>query len=981
MGMMLSFTRTTSLSMCGYQGVVDTESYVVHELDSRPRVLLIQVALEKKSVVFKELMGRRGNMKGRPGLLFVTFICVCLIIFYFSWQMLMSPKFEKDTVSVLREAEHIKSRLSGQSWKNSQNIDSVHNIQQVPPQSDENQMPGPFADSSKKEFSIKADQESSYSMLKNEGIDLEPANPDDKRPFSALGRNKESKSKSDQSTSESSLRNAILNENNFYLQPIASIEENLKSMDRLVHLDFKGAVPNMEYLRNFIPLLETLGATGLLVEYEDMFPYSGDLETLKATNAFSEDQLSEFLQLAKRHNMKVIPLIQTFGHMEFVLKSATFGGLRESSYTPQVIDMTNGKSYAIITAMIKQVLDAHPDATHLHIGCDEVYELGKGASATMMQEKRLTVDQMFVHHVKKVAKIVLQFTNSRVTPIIWDDMLRKMPEKEIINSSLPTYVDIMVWHYTPNVTGIVGEETFAKYEKIFKYIWIASSFKGATGSRQFYTEPLYHIQNHFSWLQVIQEHQKNIRFRGIALTGWQRYDHFATLCELLPVAIPSLAVCLATIKNGGFTEAIHGSVSTVLKCDGKIEMSFPEIDKKTKMAKITQDCRFPGSDVYYAMQDFYAYTQISTQHRLDGWLSDYQIAHGFTSPGQMKVLAMDLNKQNNGFSRTMDPLKLHLLSIYSSEDVAEWLEENIYERKRHNEQILEKIHGLINIKTWPRRPLAATKLNSVSNYEQSKVESNPTSKPSVNRKKTDLEQDARQNVGNHQMNVNRPYNGMRQGAGFSLDHGSNNENRKIISKTHNMQGQDQFGKIRNRLGANRHSFASNEEENDTGHRNLGGFPQRIDTGRMRLPVDERDPNNNNGRIKARKVEKLNDKNKQWKEPGDRRALKFRSDKDELLPKMEGYSKARDVIGLNLIQKDNQGNKQESNIDNIAQFPHYRKPDGVPEKERAGTKLSEGSDVNIAISQARKKPVMNDFHDAQMNHYEERLIKAAEHKQF
>lgn len=29
-----------------------------------------------------------------------------------------------------------------------------------------------------------------------------------------------------------------------------------------------------------------------------------------------------------------------------------------------------------------------------------------------------------------------------------------------------------------------------------------------------------------------------------------RYDHFSVLCELLPVAIPSLAVCLQALKNG-----------------------------------------------------------------------------------------------------------------------------------------------------------------------------------------------------------------------------------------------------------------------------------------------------------------------------------------------------------------------------------------------------------------------------------------------
>lgn len=74
---------------------------------------------------------------------------------------------------------------------------------------------------------------------------------------------------------------------------------------KLVHLDLKGAPPRVEYLHKvsflltsstclvvpahcaspsqLIELFSRLGVDGLLVEYEDMFPYGGELQLLQAT--------------------------------------------------------------------------------------------------------------------------------------------------------------------------------------------------------------------------------------------------------------------------------------------------------------------------------------------------------------------------------------------------------------------------------------------------------------------------------------------------------------------------------------------------------------------------------------------------------------------------------------------------------------------------------------------------------------------------
>ena len=131
------------------------------------------------------------------------------------------------------------------------------------------------------------------------------------------------------------------------LPPVQPVIET-KNLERFVHLDLKGAAPRIEYYRKLFPFLKQLGATGLLIEYEDMFPFTGRLAVIRHGLAYSKSDIEELLQLAKNSGFQVMPLLQVYGHLEYVLKLKEFMHLREDRRYPQVITPCLEESYRLL---------------------------------------------------------------------------------------------------------------------------------------------------------------------------------------------------------------------------------------------------------------------------------------------------------------------------------------------------------------------------------------------------------------------------------------------------------------------------------------------------------------------------------------------------------------------------------------------------------------------------------------------------------
>lgn len=440
---------------------------------------------------------------------------------------------------------------------------------------------------------------------------------------------------------------------------------------RLFHLDLKGAAPKFEYLKNLLPYLQKNGVTGMLIEYEDMFPYEGELSVLKCKEAYTKKQLQELLSIAKELSLVVIPLIQTFGHLEFALKHKEYAKLRETEQITNSVCPLKEQSRVFVKDMIKQVLNLHPDANWIHLGGDEVWNL---KTCSKCKESSMSPEDLYQHHMIPLLTFVKELKHNQVTPIIWDDMMRKWDVKSL--QSIAKFVEPMIWAYVPDLENYYKfpDGMWKRYFESFPKIWIASSFKGADKPVSNYPPIDHHVKNHLSWLKIIASFPKGLQVVGIAMTGWSRFDHYASLCELLPASIPSLLFCIATLRKGSFNKEIQNVVSEQLGFTTPLPISVTNF----KVLHIQQGS-FPGSDVFELVSKFEKAQGWfnSGKVREIGWAGDYHVRHNRISIYQLETVIKSANVSIEMLAKLETEAKKILPKYFCQQIVQEWVEDKI----------------------------------------------------------------------------------------------------------------------------------------------------------------------------------------------------------------------------------------------------------------------------------------------------------------
>ena len=146
-----------------------------------------------------------------------------------------------------------------------------------------------------------------------------------------------------------------------------------------------------------------------------------------------------------------------------------------------------------------------------------------------------------------------------------------------------------------------------------------------------------------AWLDIMaRETSKKSSFRGLVLTGWARYDHFAVLCELLPVALPSLILNLELISLNASSEATKfKQTERILKCpvDHHDRFSLMRLEQDPHQFEMRR-CKFPGAKIFGSVGTLIRYKAevdalVTMSRETQGWLTNYNIRHNYSSPSRL----------------------------------------------------------------------------------------------------------------------------------------------------------------------------------------------------------------------------------------------------------------------------------------------------------------------------------------------------------
>jgi hexosaminidase len=310
-----------------------------------------------------------------------------------------------------------------------------------------------------------------------------------------------------------------------------------------VHLDLKGVPPTVERLVGLMPVFRAAGYNAVLVEWEDMFPWSVDAR-FRCETAYSHADLQRVYAAAARAGLEIIPLVQCLGHMETPLGVRGYEHLREVPHRSDVLNPLAPGARELVEKMVLDVL-AHSPAglRYFHLGGDEAWTFGTHADTKAFIEKH-GKGALYMQHVEPLLKML----NDRgIRPILWHDMMIHWEDAAL--DAMAKQADLCVWGYQRTHAETRSHWAIEHIERFKKHgvrMWGATAYKGAEVQNEDLPDAAARQANCQSWADAGARYG----MAGLVATAWSRYSVDRVQDSPIDAALDVLVLCGRILRDG-----------------------------------------------------------------------------------------------------------------------------------------------------------------------------------------------------------------------------------------------------------------------------------------------------------------------------------------------------------------------------------------------------------------------------------------------
>jgi len=281
------------------------------------------------------------------------------------------------------------------------------------------------------------------------------------------------------------------------------------------HLDLRIQVMKLTALKKLAYQLHGQGINALIMEWEGAYPY--EKETVISNQyAYKRSEIKEFIRYCHTLNMEVIPLQQTFGHVEYILKHYKYAKLREDQKDlSQVCPVELDSCRTLFTALLKDIEETH-DSPYIHIGGDETFLLGH-CEKCQRKVAQVGLSGLYFDYIKMICDIVVGMGKK---PVVWADIALHYPDKIHLLPKETVFVD---WNYGWDLSYF-GDHTQllnSGYE-----IWGAPALRSEPDN--FY---LTKWKNHFDNIKNFIPETRKLNYKGIVMTSWSTSGAYCTVFD------------------------------------------------------------------------------------------------------------------------------------------------------------------------------------------------------------------------------------------------------------------------------------------------------------------------------------------------------------------------------------------------------------------------------------------------------------------